>query len=232
MSPHLLPLLTSRWLDYYHTWRASRRRIPIIGTFCRVSSPLLEVPLAQGVTFWVPTHAPQVSATHPGSVSTFLSHHAPGSSLGMTLSWVVTIPGITLKWRGLHEPGYSPLVLELWPWSHLYWYYNCGLKAIFFLSLTWPLAISSPPQSFLPMGIGGRRHRRLILAMPSAPYTGDSLYWRRLILATPHPPSSGPSMSPTVSLTLTLVNDRGRDGTSASVHKTALNKTLFFVFLH
>ena len=67
-----------------------------------------------GVTFWVPTHAPQVSATHPRSVSTFLSHHAPGSSLGMTLSWVVTIPGITLKWHGLHEPGYSPLVLELW----------------------------------------------------------------------------------------------------------------------
>ena len=205
MFLHLLSLLASRWLDYYHTWRASRHRIPILGTFCRVSSPLLEVSLAQGVTFWVPTHAPQVSTTSPGSVSIFLSHHASGSSLGVTPSWVVTIPGITLRWRGLREPGYSP------------WYWNYGLEATFISSLTWLLAISSPPQSFLPVGIGGQRHQCLILATPSTPYTGDAFSsWRRLLfLATPHPPSSGPSRGPTVSLTLTLVNARGRDGTKA-----------------
>jgi len=197
MFPHLLPLLASRWLDYYHTWRASRRRIPILGTFCRVSSPLLEVLLAQGVTFWEPTHAPQVSTTSPGSVSIFLSHHAPSSSLGVTPSWVVTIPRITLRWRGLREPGYSPLVLELWPWSHLYLLSNLASG------------------DFVPSTVFPTRGYRG--ATSSVPYPGDAistLYWRRLLfLATPHPPSSGPSRDPTVSLTLTLVNARGQDGT-------------------
>jgi len=58
-----------------------------------------------------------------------------------------------------------------------HWYWNYGLEAIFLSPLTWLLAISSPPQSFLPVGIGVRRHQRLILATP--------FYWRRLILATP-----------------------------------------------
>ena len=112
------------------------------------------------------------------------------------------------------------------------WYWNYGLEATFLLFLTWPLAISSPPQSFLPVGIEGRRHQRLILATPSAPYTGtpstgDASSWRRLFfLATPHPPSSGPSMGPTVSLTLTLVNARGRDGTIMLPSKQTSNKCI------
>jgi len=70
-------------------------RIPILGTFRRASSLLLEVPLAQGVTFWVPTHAPQVSVTYPGSVSTFLSKPRP---------WFV--------------PGHDPLLGRIYPRGH------------------------------------------------------------------------------------------------------------------
>jgi len=117
MFPHLLHLTQDLFSDLITVTRRgiSWHRILILETFCRVSSLLLEVPLAQGVTFWVPTHAPQVSVTCPESVSIFLSYHTPGSSLGMTLSWVVPILGSTLRWRGLHESVYSPLVLELWP---------------------------------------------------------------------------------------------------------------------
>ena len=46
----------------------------------------LEVHLAQGVTFWVPTHVPQPLVTRPASVSTFLSYHARGSPMGVALS--------------------------------------------------------------------------------------------------------------------------------------------------
>ena len=56
-------------------------------------SSFFEVHLAQGVTFWVPTHAPQPLVTCPGSVSAFLSYHAHGSPLGVALSWVVSVPG-------------------------------------------------------------------------------------------------------------------------------------------
>jgi len=62
-------------------------------------SSFLEVHLAQGVTFWVPTHAPQPLVSRPGSVSTFLSHYAHGSPLGMALSWVVSIPVVSKRWR-------------------------------------------------------------------------------------------------------------------------------------
>ena len=57
-------------------------------------SSFLEVHLAQGVTTWVPTHAPEPLVTHPGSVSTLLSYHALGLPLGVALSRVVSIPGI------------------------------------------------------------------------------------------------------------------------------------------
>jgi len=45
-------------------------------------SSFFEVHLAQGVTIWVPTHAPQPLVTRLGSVSTFLSYHARGLPLG------------------------------------------------------------------------------------------------------------------------------------------------------
>jgi len=56
-------------------------------------SSFLEVHLARGVTFWVPTHTLQPLVTRPGSVSSFLSYHARGSPLGVALSWVVSVPG-------------------------------------------------------------------------------------------------------------------------------------------
>ena len=45
-------------------------------------SSFLEVHPAQGVTTWVPTHAPQPLVTRPGSVSAFFSYHARGLPLG------------------------------------------------------------------------------------------------------------------------------------------------------
>jgi len=62
---------------------------------CKLS--FLEAHLAQGGDFLVPTYAPQLLVTRPGSVSIFLSHHAPGSPLDMTLSWVVSILGVSLR---------------------------------------------------------------------------------------------------------------------------------------
>ena len=105
----------------------------------------------------------QVSVTYPGSVSTFLSYHAPGSSLGMTLSWVVSIPGSTLRWCGLHEsvcsptgigtmalkPSFSPLQLDFWRFRPLH-------------SLLYPWASGGDAISVLYW----RRHQRLVLATP------------------------------------------------------------------
>jgi len=68
----------------------------------------LGVLLAHGVTSWVPTHAPQLLVTHPGSVSTFLLHHAPGSPLSMTLSWVVSVLGVSLRWHGHFTSEVTP----------------------------------------------------------------------------------------------------------------------------
>jgi len=56
-------------------------------------SSFLEVHLARGVTFWVPTHAPQTRVTRLGGVSAFLSYHARGSPLVVALSWVISVPG-------------------------------------------------------------------------------------------------------------------------------------------
>jgi len=57
-------------------------------------SSFFKVHMVQGVTTWVPTHAPQPLATHSGSVSSSLLYHAHGLPLGVALSWVVSIPGI------------------------------------------------------------------------------------------------------------------------------------------
>ena len=48
-----------------------------LGTFLRVSPPTGSA-TALGVTFWVPTHAPNHLVTHSESVSAFLLHPAPG----------------------------------------------------------------------------------------------------------------------------------------------------------
>ena len=53
-------------------------------------SSFFEVHPAQGVSTWVPTHAPQILVTRPGSVSAFLSYHAHGLLLGVALSRVIS----------------------------------------------------------------------------------------------------------------------------------------------
>ena len=87
-------------------------------------SSFFEMHLAQGVTFWVPTHAPMPLVTRPGSVSTFLSYHAHGSPLGVALSWVISVPGVSQRWRGYFTSQVTP---------HWYWEYN--LEATFLFSL-------------------------------------------------------------------------------------------------
>ena len=70
-----------------------------------------------------------------------------------------------------------------------------------------PLVVLPPPRSFLPMGIGGWHRRRLILTMP---HPGDALSGQPVDFLP-----WAPWMGPTICLTLTLVNGRGRDGTEA-----------------
>ena len=71
-------------------------------------SSFLKVHLAQGVTLWVSTHAPQPLVTRLGSVSTFLSYHVHGSPLGVALSWVVSVPGVSQRWRGYFTSQVTP----------------------------------------------------------------------------------------------------------------------------
>jgi len=109
--------------------------------------------------------------------STFLSHHARGSLLGVALSWVVSVPGspsggmVTSRVR-LPLTGTRTVALK----PPFYSLYYCS-------EVLRPLAVSPPPRSFLPMGIGGRHRRCLNLAVPTP---GDASSWRRLTLATPH----------------------------------------------
>ena len=49
-----------------------------LGGISLCESSFLGVHLAQGVTFWVSTHAPKALVTRFESVSTFLSYPAPG----------------------------------------------------------------------------------------------------------------------------------------------------------
>ena len=140
----------------------------------------------------------------------------------------------------LRESGYPLLVLELWPWSHLsllfitvlrYWGFS-RCRPLHGLSypwvsggdtidaLTWQRLILATPT----LG-DASSWRRLHLATPHLgdAYTwrslhlGDALPWRRLKWSIRWVSSLGPLRGPTIcwllTLTLTLVNARGRDGT-------------------
>jgi len=112
-------------------------------------SSFLKVHLEQGVTFSVPTHAPQPLVIRPGSVSTLFSYHARGSPLGVALSWVVSALGSPSGGMGTSQvrllpTGTRTMALKP-PFSSLY-YYPEVLRL---------LAVSPRPRSFLPMGIGG-----------------------------------------------------------------------------
>jgi len=147
MFPHLLYLTHDLFSDLITVTRGGTpwRRIPILGTFCRVSSLLLEVPLAQGVTFWVPTHAPQVSVTHPGSVSTFLSYHAFIPGYDPLLGRIYPKEHREVAWASrvyvlpnnigtmVLKPSFSPLELDFWrfrPLHSLLYPWVSGVDAI------------------------------------------------------------------------------------------------------
>ena len=165
----------------------------------------------------MPTHAPQPLVTRPGSVSTFLSYHARGSPLGVALSWVVSVPGSPSGGVGtsrvrLPPTGTRTMALKP-PFSSPYY---CS-------EVLRPLAVSTPPRSFLPMGIGGWHRRCLNLATP---ILGDASPWRRLhgdalsgqpVDFLPMGPLEGSHHMLTLALTLTLVNAWGRDGTTLIV---------------
>jgi len=105
-------------------------------------SSVLEVHLAHGMTFRVPTHAPQPLVILPDCVSTFLSYHARGSPLGVALSWVVSAPGspssgmgtsrVRLPPSGIRTMAFKP------PSSSLY---HCS-------EVLRPFAVSPLPRSF------------------------------------------------------------------------------------
>jgi len=140
-------------------------------------SSFLECIWRKGVTFWVPTHAPQPLVTRPGSVSTFLTYHERGSPLGVALSWVVSVPGSPSGGVGtsqvrLPPTGTRTMALKP-PFSSLHY---CS-------EVLRPLTVSPPPQSFPPMGIRGSHLRCLNQATPTP---GDASSWRRITLATPH----------------------------------------------
>ena len=147
-------------------------------------SSLLEVHPAQGMTTWVPTHAPQPLVTRPGSISTFLSHHACRLPLGRgPLPGCVCpsgSPKVACTAASIHLM-YGYFTIQVTPCR--YWEY--GLEATFPFSLLLILRyrgllpcrplhglpypwvsgggpsylwacpmVLPPPRSFLPVGIG------------------------------------------------------------------------------
>jgi len=115
----------------------------------------LEVHLARGMTFRVPTHAPQPLVICPGSVSTLLSYYACGSPLGVALSWVVSAPGSPSGGMGtsrvrLPPSGIRTMALKP-PSSSLY---HCS-------EVLRPFVVSPLPRSFPTHG-----HREAALSMP------------------------------------------------------------------
>ena len=105
-------------------------------------SSFLKVHLARGMTFRVPTHAPQPLVIRSGSVSTFLSYHARGSPLGVALSWVVSVPGSRSGGVGTSRVRFPPSGIRTMalkpPSSSLY---HCS-------EVLRPFAVSPLPRSF------------------------------------------------------------------------------------
>jgi len=148
-------------------------------------SSFLEVHVAQGVTTWVPTHAPQPLVTRPGVyLPSFRTMHvvhpwawpSPGSYLSQGFSR----GGVGISRIGLPPTGTGTMALKP-PFSSLYYCSEVpGPKAS--LPVPWPLTVPPPPRSSLPVGIGGWHHRRPHLVTPQH---GDTHTWRRPHLVTP-----------------------------------------------
>ena len=109
----------------------------------------------------------------------------------------------------LHKSGYSSLVLEMWPWSHISLLFITVLR---YWGLTWccPLHGLSYPWVSGGDSVNALTWRRLNLATP---HLGDASSWQRLKRSTCWLSSLGPFEGSHHTLTLTLVNARGRDGT-------------------
>jgi len=181
-------------------------------------SSFLEVHLAQGVTTWVPTHAPQVLVTHPVSVSAFLSHYAHGSSPGRgpLPDRICPRDSSEVAWV-LHESGYSLLVLGIWPWSHL------SLFLITALRYRGP----RPPRPYRGLWLCRPLHDlpfswvsgdgsidAWVLATPTP---SDAYTWRRPKRSTLTFLLGAPLVGPTICLTLTLVHARKRVDTKVDM---------------
>jgi len=162
----------------------------------------------QGVTTWVPTHAPQPLVTRPGSVSAFLSYHACGLPLGRgplsgricpsdspkvaRVATSYTSCMSTSRVR-LLPTGTGNMALK----QHFSSLYYCsevpGSEAS--SPIPWPLIVPPPPRSSLPVGIEGwhNRDRSALLGQRVTPLSwemlkpGDAHTWRRPHLATPTP---------------------------------------------
>ena len=168
----------------------------------------------KGWLFWVPTQTLQPLVTHLGRVSTLLSYHARGSPLDVALSWVVYVPGSPSGGMGTSRVRLPLLVLELWPWNHLFFLFITVLRHWGLLRCR-PLHGLSYP--WVPGGdpVDALTKQRLILAKPTPgdASLGDALIRRRFPQATLQPgdASSGqpvdflPWKGPLHMLTLTLI---------------------------
>ena len=79
-----------------------------LGFFRRVSPLSCEVLLSRGLTFWLPTHAPQSLVTRPGGVSTFFSYDARGLHWSWPSHGSYLSQGLPAVAWILHESGLPP----------------------------------------------------------------------------------------------------------------------------
>jgi len=112
-------------------------------------SSFLEVHLAQWGNFLGANSCAPPSSHSPWECIYLSYVPCTWFSLGVALSWVVSVPGSPnggagTSWVRLPPTGTRRMVLKP-PFSSLY-YCSKVLR---------PLAVSPPPRSFLPMGIGG-----------------------------------------------------------------------------
>jgi len=135
-------------------------------------SSFLEVHPAQGVTTWVPTHAPQPLVTRLGCVSAFLSYHARGLPLGRgplpcricprdspkvarvatSYTSCMSTSRVRLLPNGTGNMALKP------PFPSLYYCFEVPRPEAS-SPVPWPLIVPLPPRSSLPAGIGGWHHR-------------------------------------------------------------------------
>ena len=161
-----------------------------LGGISSCESSFLGVHLAQGVTFWVPTHALKPLVTRFESVSTFLSYPAPGyrwawpsheSYLSQRPLW----GDMATSRVRLLSTGASTMALEP-PFSSLYHCF-CTLRARSLRGVTPSMVFPThgyrgaalPVACLATPYLGGTLPRRR--HVKATPFFGDALSWRRLV---------------------------------------------------